>query len=65
MRMSFYQENDKAEAQPVSVSYAKKMLKEKGGRAWTEHYERDGGLFEVTKIELKGNNTKFKYNRHL
>ena len=41
------------------------MLKTKGGSAWTEHYDRDGGLFEVTKIELTGNNSRFKYNVHL
>jgi len=48
-----------------TITYAKKMLKKYGGRAWTEHYDRDGGLFEVTPIELTGNNSRFKYNRHL
>lgn len=33
--------------------------------AWTEHYERDGTLFEVTEIHLTGNNSRFKYNHHL
>ena len=49
----------------VSVTTAKKLLKAHGGIAWTDHLERDGGLFEVTPIKLTGNNSKFKYNRHL
>ena len=48
-----------------SVYYAKKMLKQYGGVAWTEHIDRDGGLFETSEITLKGNNSRFKYNRHL
>lgn len=47
------------------VSTIKKLMKMFGGHGFTEHYERDGGLFETTPILLKGNNTKFKYNRHL
>lgn len=47
------------------VSTIKKLMKLFGGDGFTEHYERDGGLFETTPILLKGNNTKFKYNRHL
>lgn len=49
----------------ISVSAAKSLLKQYGGSAWTEHCERDGSLFEVTEITLKGNNSRFKYNRHL
>lgn len=48
-----------------SVSWAKKMIKKFGGCAWTDHIDRDGGLFEVTMITLKGNNSQFKYNHHL
>ena len=48
-----------------TVTNAKRLLKEYGGSAWTEHCERDGGLFEVTEIKLKGNNSRFKYNHHL
>lgn len=48
-----------------SISTAKAMMKKYGGCGWTEHYERDGGLFEVTPIKLTGNNSRFKYNRHL
>ena len=47
------------------VSYAKKMMKQYGGAAWTEHIDRDGGCFEVTEITLTGNNSKFRYNHHL
>ena len=50
---------------PCCVSFAKKLLKQYGGAAWTEHCERDGGCFEVTEIKLTGNNSKFKYNHHL
>ena len=49
----------------LTVTAAKKLLREFGGSAWTEHYERDGGIFETTEIMLKGNNSKFKYNHHL
>ncbi|MBR3624085.1 MAG: hypothetical protein IKN43_12155 [Selenomonadaceae bacterium] len=48
-----------------SVSMAKKLLKAYGGEAYTQHFERDGGLFETTPVTLKGNNSRFKYNRHL
>ena len=47
------------------VSFAKKMMKQYGGAGWTEHIDRDGGCFEVTEIKLQGNNSRFKYNRHL
>lgn len=49
----------------ISVTRAKELLREYGGSAWTEHYERDGTLFEVTEIYLTGNNSRFKYNHHL
>jgi len=48
-----------------SVSTAKKLLKKFGGNACTQHFDRDGGLFETTPILLKSNNSKFKYNHHL
>lgn len=53
------------EIQGIKVSAAKKLLKEYGGKAYTLHCERDGGVFEVTDITLQGNNSKFKYNHHL
>jgi len=49
----------------VSITYAKQLLKEHGGHAFTLHIDRDGGCFEVTPIELKKNNSRHKYNRHL
>lgn len=66
MRISYYQYPDE-ETEPVvgNITWVKKMIKNNGGRGYTEHYERDGTLFEVSHIELKGNNSSFKYNRHL
>ena len=49
----------------ISVTTAKKLLRQFGGSAWTAHIERDGGVFETTEIRLAGNNSKFKYNQHL
>lgn len=49
----------------ISVTHAKKLLRKYGGCAWTEHIDRSGGVFEVTEIELTGNNSRFQYNRHL
>ena len=49
----------------VSISRAKQLLKKYGGHAWTYHCDRDGGGFETTEIKIKGNNSTFKYNRHL
>ena len=49
----------------ISVSEVKKLIKKYGGVGYTMHCERDGTLFETTPITLKGNNSKFKYNRHL
>ena len=49
----------------VSIMTAKKLLKQYGGTAWTEHCDRDGGCFKVTPITLIGNNSRFKYNHHL
>lgn len=48
-----------------SISAAKRLMKQYGGYAWTEHIDRDGGCFEVTPVELSGNNSRFKYNHHL
>ena len=49
----------------ISLTCAKKLLKEKGGCAWTEHIDRDGCCFETSEIKLKGNNSRVKYNHHL
>ncbi len=56
------------ESEPLwvrNVTEAKRLLKEQGGEAWIEHCDREGGCFETTEIELSGNNSHFKYNRHL
>lgn len=57
----------KENPQPIqsSVREIKKWLKLYGGRGYTEHYERDGTMFEVTPILLEGNNSTHKYNHHL
>lgn len=49
----------------LSVTAAKKLLKQFDGTAWTAHIDRDGGCFETTEIKLAGNNSRFKYNQHL
>ena len=49
----------------ISVTTAKKLIKQYGGHGWTEHIDRDGCVFETTEIQLRGNNSRFKYNRHL
>ena len=49
----------------LSVKHVKQLLKKYGGYGWTEHCDRDGCVFETTDITIKGNNSKFKYNRHL
>lgn len=66
MRLNYWQSLDgKEEESGISVTRAKQLLKEKGGVAWTSHIDRDGGCFETSEIKLKGNNSKFKYNKHL
>lgn len=69
MRLHYWRLTEDDEPECVSVRDARKLLKEKGGHAWTEHYERDGGLFEVTPIRAnksnKGESYGVKYNRHL
>ena len=49
----------------VSITSAKKLLKQYGGYAYTMHCSRDGEVFEVSDIVLEGNNSQFKYNHHL
>ena len=48
-----------------SVSFAKKLLRAIGGNAYTQHFDRSGGLFETTPIRLTGNNSRHHYSRHL
>jgi len=49
----------------ITITHAKQLLRQFGGSAWTNHIERDGGVFETTEIKLTGNNSRHKYNRHL
>lgn len=49
----------------LKVSVVKELMKKYGGHGWTEHYDIDGGLFEVTEIKIGQNNSRFKYNHHL
>lgn len=50
---------------PSKISWIKRMMKTYGGSGYTEHYDRDGSLFETSSICLQGNNSEFIYNRHL
>jgi hypothetical protein len=45
------------EKRGISVSEAKRLLKEFGGVAGTEFYDRDGTFLGIRDIELKENNT--------
>ena len=65
MRITYYRKTEDEEAEPTSIKEAKKLLKTQGGSAWTCHFDRDGGLFETSEVKLAGNNSRFKYNRHL
>ena len=49
----------------LTVTRVKQLMKQYGGIGFTEHIDRDGSVFEMTEIQLKGNNSLFKYNRHL
>ena len=49
----------------ISITAVKKLLRQFGGTAWTNHIDRSGGVFETTPITLTGNNSRHKYNRHL
>ena len=48
-----------------SGSFAKTLLRAIGGNAYTQHFDRSGGLFETTPITLVGNNSRHHYSRHL
>lgn len=52
-------------AGPWNISVIKKYMKIYGGSGYTEHYDRSGSLFGISEITLTGNNSQFKYNRHL
>ena len=61
MRIHYYRKDDNSESEVVSIREAKTLMKKQGGIAWTEHYDRDGGLLEVSDIK-QGNNSKIAYN---
>jgi hypothetical protein len=55
----YWKENE--DSKPIlvgSIRIAKKLLKERGGKAWIEYCDRDGTLLEVQYISLKGRNKK-------
>jgi len=55
----YWQENENSEPILVgTIRNAKKLLKERGGKAWIEYCDRDGTLLEVEYIQLKGRNRK-------
>lgn len=61
-----YQKDEDSDWECVgNVTAAKKLIREQGGKACIEHYDRDGSVFEVTPVEVTGKNSGFKYNRHL
>lgn len=49
----------------ASITETKKLIRRYGGSGVTLHFERDGSLFETSEVKLSGNNSRFKYNRHL
>ena len=66
MRLHYWKsENGDTCEDGISLTEAKRFLKTQGGYAWTEHYERDGTMFESTPIKLGGNNSEHGYNHHL
>ena len=65
MRLHYHRATLDAEPICTSISNAKKLLKQQGGTAWTEHIDRDGTVFETSEIRLNANNSRIKYNQHL
>lgn len=49
----------------ISIKEVKRLLKTYGGKGYTYHIDRDGSIFDTSEIKLSGNNSKFKYNKHL
>lgn len=48
-----------------SVKWIKDMIKKYGGYGYTQHVDRDGSIIEISEIKTSGNNSRFRYNRHL
>lgn len=66
MKLHCWESSDKLESEEgISISEAKKLLKERGGYASTFHIDRDGCVFETTPIKLNRNNSVHHYNKHL
>jgi hypothetical protein len=67
MRITYWESEDGSEIEEaIKISTAKKLLKEKGGRAWTEIYERDGTMCESVPINIKSNKGSYApMNHHL
>lgn len=68
MKLHYYQKTLDDEPELVSLRNAKKMLKEHGGTAWTDHIDRSGTMFESTPIQLGNNGGSSygcRYNRKL
>lgn len=61
----FHCDESETDIEGITVTKAKKFLKEFGGSAYTKHCDRSGSCFEISEITLKGNNSRFKYNHHL
>ena len=49
----------------ISITRAKELLRKYGGSAVMKHIDMDGCCLETTPILLKGNNSRYKYNRYL
>lgn len=65
-RFVYYQKDEGGDPEYAgTVTKAKKLIRTQGGKGWIEHVDRDGCLFEVTRIDVAGRNSGFKYNRHL
>ena len=65
MKLVYYRRLPADEPEVVGLREAKKRLKANGGEAWIEHYERDGTMFERTAVNVTGNHSHHRYNRHL
>jgi hypothetical protein len=63
MRINYWQSEGwpdqigSCECPGLSLVEAKRLLREKGGVAFTAFFDRDWNLIEKRKIELKGNNS--------
>jgi len=61
MRITFYRKSDDSEREVVSIREAKKLLKEQGGEAWTEHWV-GSDFIETSTVSATGtNNTKSRH----